>query len=338
MSDPDLLARLDAPEAEVRRDAATRLVLAGLRGGERPQVTATLDSVPTDALVAVARAPDRAALLTRLTPWLGRALAHPPPGGVGRDGPLALLLQAAAEGVDLAPALAAVVALLDDDAVAARAAGVLRAVAWTPSSPPDADWALADRLSAPDPVLAHAAAAALATRRLAADDAEGLLGLAHHPDAPVREGCAYALEAAAIAGRPLDAALASLAVALADPASAVAWHAVQALDRAARDGVDLEALVPALRAARETLTYTADGWTFGPERTTGDARLDDHLPRAHVAMIEALHLAQRGRWAELQAAVAAPGDLGRAARSAVRAFLASKVPEEARQRAASLLA
>lgn len=309
---------LDDPNPEIRREAARRALIDALPRAERPLATGAIDRAPTDALVAAARATGA----EREARWLGLLLdaaGAPPDSGVLRDGALRLAIARVARGVDPGASWPTVLRLLADPQLAALAAFVVYAAGTPPSG---AAAHLIPLLDGPEEA-AYAAGRALTT--LALRQGAPVTPWARHDRAAVREGAVYAIDAALSRGDVPGSVIDDLAAALGDPAGAVYWHAVQALERAAARRISLEAALPALAAARAT--YPEAGWLFGWPQTTGDERLDEHAPGRQCAWIAHTHRLNAGRFDEVWAA-ARGGDS--AAQAALRAYAASGAPDAGR--------
>lgn len=274
----------DRTPAEPRREAALQSLTGDLTKFERRVAAVALAEVSVDALegAAAAPAPER---WTRLVVWFASAAGE----ATGEDlrHRLNLVGTFGARGGSLAAAWPVVLRLLDDPDAAMSAGRLVRSVAW--DAPPAGATARLAELLDRDGHIAHACACALGTLALADGDLPTLCRLLGHANSPVREGAAYAVHVAFLQGRSVAFAVPVLAASLADPSGAVLWHAIQALDHAFKQGVDLTAALPGLDAAVARTTWPEDGWVFGRVQTTDEGAVGDYPPgrqAAHLAAVQ----------------------------------------------------
>lgn len=245
------------------------------------------------ALVATPKPAEKAA--PKLAPLVARAL-----DGTPEERLLAMRLLEPLKrfGADVGFATVKLVDYLEDAAVRAAAAEVLRRL-----SPPLGE--LRERfvsLTEQGDAAARAIGAGFVTRiALVERDATVMMRLVRHDDATVREYAVGELHAAARANVDITVAIEALGVALSDPQGGVVYHALRALFAASTTGAALDAAVPALTRLLRQEQYSLDGWAAplgaleraqveraSPATDAIQTLMHHHLARGDAAAIEAL--------------------------------------------------
>lgn len=244
------------------------------------------------ALVATPKPAEKAA--PKLAPIVARALDD----AADRLLAMRLLEPLKRFGADVGFATVKLVDYLDDPAVRAAAAEVLRRL-----SPPLGE--LRERfvaLTERDDAAARAIGAGFVTRiALVERDATVMMRLVRHDDATVREYAVGELHAAARANVDIGVAIEALGVALSDPRGGVVYHALRALFAASTTGTALDAALAGLTRLLRQEQYSLEGWAAplgaleraqveraSPATDAIQTLLHHHLARGDAAAIEAL--------------------------------------------------